>query len=249
MATPAPDQVWQEPTAAGVADVLSDQLGAVRARIARLQQLADLLDTARIIAHSELAGTAVDHPTDCPRVDPIADPGPDLFPDVDPVDEMLIPLDDEVVTFTVDNPTRWESTPPVDPSTRKKAPPAAKGSKYDLAEVARIARDGIKQGKRPADAVLEGTPQCPTRQTASWLVTEARKAGHNIHKAPRGPAAKPPAPVLRPVGESQVRGKVFACADCPAEFPEVVDLARHCRNTHNRTAERAERIPTAPSES
>lgn len=67
-------------------------------------------------------------------------------------------------------------------STRKKAVQSAKrsGSKYDLAEVARIARAAAEAGKPMGRAVYEAIPECPSVSAGGFLLSQARNAGHDV---------------------------------------------------------------------
>lgn len=137
---------------------------------------------------------------------------------------------------------------PKPPSSRKSTP----GSKYDLAEVARIAKQAAAEGLPMGQAVLDGIDECPTIAMAGFLVKQARDAGHDIPKratrsttpkpaSPKPAPPKPAVPVRRP--EEQVRGKVFRCDTCDHTSVAVADLTRHTLQLHRRNPLPAERTP------
>lgn len=51
---------------------------------------------------------------------------------------------------------------------------------YDLAEVARIAREAIAGGRSAADAVHTAIEHCASPKAASVAISRARQAGHDI---------------------------------------------------------------------
>lgn len=78
----------------------------------------------------------------------------------------------------------------VEPATKTTPKSKSKGSgrdsKYDLAEVAAVARAAQDAGKPVADAVFTEIDACPSLQMAGFLVGKARKEGHDIpHKRAR----------------------------------------------------------------
>lgn len=52
--------------------------------------------------------------------------------------------------------------------------------RYDLAEVARIAREAIAGGRSAADAVHTAIEHCASPKAASVAISRARQAGHDI---------------------------------------------------------------------
>lgn len=222
-----------------MADVLSDQLGNVRARLARLQLLESHLVAARDLAHTEDQST--DQATDLyiPLTDDESFTQPPTWgTSGDHVPESA-PVNNLVVSLPAPDAHRAQPTPKSGP----------KGSKYDLAQVAMLAREALANGASIKQYVFDNLPACPSAAMASVLITTARQAGHDIPAARSGPtktAKKTRAKAVAVANaEGQVFGKVFACTDCDAEFTEVKDIARHTRLTHDRDAARIERTPTS----
>lgn len=118
------------------------------------------------------------------------------------------------------------------------------GSKYDLEQVASLARQAIASGVAVSKHVHANIPECPSPAMAAFLITSAREAGHDIPKTRKNtPRPKPasPAPTAK---ESQVTGRVFACSSCDHEAVQVRDIIRHTRSVHDRDAFASERMPT-----
>jgi hypothetical protein len=80
--------------------------------------------------------------------------------------------------------------------TQEDMVPTSSRSKYDLAEVATVAREAIDLGVSPKKHVHDHIAACPSVAMAQTLIAQARNAGHDI---PRLKA--------RQTGEDQVPGK------------------------------------------
>jgi hypothetical protein len=222
-----------------LADTLADQLGHIRIQREQLGILEAHLLAAIDVAHDLEQGTISSTAT-------LPGPPPHLVTPV-AVDEP--PTDP--VTFTVDEPEPVEVEPEPIP-TFTEGGVAKKGSKYDLAQVAAIAREAIELGISPKKHVHDKLPGCPSTTMAGYLITSARNAGHDIPKARSGPArrstssavgpaATPPPP--RSSGEAQVPGKHFDCHSCDHTALTVRDIVRHTLAEHNRPVIAAERVP------
>lgn len=138
----------------------------------------------------------------------------------------------------------------VDVVKRDPVPPVVKkASKYDLAQVADIAREAIELGINQPKHVHDKVPGCPSKAMASYLIKSARDAGHDIPKArpgrrPTAPPTSPPvAPASRSSSEAQVPGKRFECSTCDHSTSTVRDIMRHARADHGRDAFTSERMP------
>lgn len=145
-----------------------------------------------------------------------------------------------------------EPAKPPTPAARpaaKKAPksarkrPRSSGSKYDLAEVARIARDAAAAGRPMGPAVLAGIDECPSIAMAGILIKQARDDGYDIPttRAPRTTTPKPATPARRT--EEQVPGKQFHCDTCDHRAVAVIDIMRRTLQAHRRDAYTQERTP------
>lgn len=222
-----------------LADTLADQLGHLRIRRAilgveqtQLGLLEDHLLAAIDIAHTLEHATIPANATDPEFV---------TTPEPDPVAIEPPPAD-------IPRLTRG--------GIADKAP-KSKGSKYDLAEVATLARDAISRGSSASAYIHARLPGCPSKQMASFLIQEARKAGHDIPKMRNGSSSKlappatptptPPTSVThvahRSSSEPQVPGKRFECSTCDVDADQVRDIQRHTRIEHNRDATTTERTP------
>lgn len=96
---------------------------------------------------------------------------------------------------------RRAATPP-DPKKKPAAKPAARskpanGAKYDLAEVARIAREAIADGRSAPRAIVDEL-DAPSPAAASMAISKARKAGHDIPKVRTGGNGKTKRPAETP---------------------------------------------------
>jgi hypothetical protein len=200
-----------------LADTLADQLGHIRIQREQLGVLEAHLLAAIDVAHDLDQGTISSTAT-------LPGPPPHLVTPVavdepDPVPTIHHPEDDCV-----------DADPPAPPATGKK------GSKYDLAQVAAIAREATELGISQRKHVHDKLPGCPSPSMAAFLITTARQAGHDI------PTAKS-VPAPRSSAEAQVPGKRFDCSTCPHSTSTVRDIIRHARADHGRDAYTSERMP------
>jgi hypothetical protein len=222
-----------------LADTLADQLGHIRIQREQLGILEAHLLAAIDVAHHIEQGTISSTATlpgpppspgaavavDEPDPAPIIHHGADDCVDVDP--------------------------PPIPTFTEGGV--AKKRSKYELAQVAAIAREAIDLGISPKKHVHDKLPGCPSPAMAGFLITSARKAGHDIPKQRSVPSRRPsnltaePKPAAPPprssVSEAQVPGKRFDCSTCPHSTSTVRDIIRHARAEHGRDAYTSERMP------
>lgn len=87
------------------------------------------------------------------------------------------------------------SQPPARQAFAHKGRPVARTAsgqqfRYDYAEVARIAREAIADGRSPARAVFEQIEQCASEAAAHEAIRRARELGHDIpYLRARGGAA------------------------------------------------------------
>ena len=109
-------------------------------------------------------------------------------------------------------PLAEPATPPASrsaPAAKKSAPARRQakqtGSKYDLNEVARIAKAATAAGRPMGQAVLDGVAECPTIAMAGFLIQQARAAGHDIPSRRSGvPAARKSTPEPSPASTAHV---------------------------------------------
>lgn len=133
---------------------------------------------------------------------------------------------------------------------------------YDLAEVARVAREAVAAGRPFSKAVMEHF-DVPSPQ-ATGLLNQARAAGHD---APRGVNSRQPRkldaepsrpahqephsprrmePVAKPSSYRDVPAGHFECDDCDEHFSSIPALTRHVITAHDRrTLSSTERTPVA----
>jgi hypothetical protein len=127
---------------------------------------------------------------------------------------------------------------PVRPARVKPTPkpnPGAVGSKYDLAEVAELAREAAEKRVSPAAFVFEHLDGCPSATMANWLISRARKAGHDIPR--RRTASTPdraglgPVPPLyrQPVARRAAVGSFRSFARRRPRWP-ISNATRGCRD-------------------
>jgi len=107
---------------------------------------------------------------------------------------------------------RRSAPPTKKAAAKKKAAPAQ--SKYDYAEVARIACEAIAAGRNATDAVMEAF-DAKSRGAAQMASSTARKQGHDIPKArPTGRPRKPAAPATLSQSTAANPDDDYACASC-----------------------------------
>jgi hypothetical protein len=220
-----------------LADTLADQLGHIRIQREQLGILEAHLLAAIDVAHDLEQGTISSTAT-------LPGPPPHLVTPV-AVDEPPT----HPVTFTVDEPEPVEVEPEPIPKFTEGGV-AKKVSKYDLAQVAAIAREAIDLGINQPKHVHDKVPGCPSKAMASYLIKSARAAGHDIPKArpgrrPTSHPSTPPtaAPAARSSAEAQVPGKRFECSSCDHSTEDVRAIMRHTRAAHGRVAHVSERMP------
>jgi hypothetical protein len=219
-----------------LADTLADQLGHIRIQREQLGIVEAHLLAAIDVAHDLEQGTISSTAT---RPGPPPSPGAAVAVDESPLAEVEI-VDSGIGTYAL--PVQVLATPEPDPPSGKKA------SKYDLAQVAAVAREAIELGIYQSKHVHEKVPGCPSTAMASFLITSARQAGHDIPKRKSGRAAgSSPAtasPASRSSAEAQVPGKRFECSTCDHSTEDVRAIMRHTRADHGRDAHVSERMPT-----
>lgn len=155
----------------------------------------------------------------------------------------------EAALDALGSPIRPAELPPAKPPAKKpassKRTPARK-SKYDYAEVAAVARHAIEIGES-ATAAVAGRYGVKAAM-AQYLVSTARKLGHDTGRPapqPTAPPAAAPEAAPAPTGPAQVPGRFFECDACGHRRPSISELTQHTLAVHGRAPYPGERKPVA----